>query len=102
MKVYYDEHIKDYVYSAGTPKWTVTAVQPQKDYTLLLTFAGGEKRIYNALPLLEKGIYAPLKKLTFFMGAKVDGGTVVWSDEVDIAPEHLYECSVLVGDQVNA
>jgi len=65
LKVYYDEHIKDYVYSAGTPKWTVTAVQPQKDYTLLLTFAGGEKRIYNALPLLEKGIYAPLKKLTF-------------------------------------
>lgn len=27
------------------------------------------------------------------MKAKVECGTVVWSDEIDIAPEHLYEYS---------
>lgn len=97
MKVYYDEHIKDYICSAGTPKWSVIAVQPKKDYTLLITFASGEKRIYNALPLLDKNIYSPLKNLTFFMGAKVEGDTVIWNDEVDIAPEHLYEYSIPVG-----
>jgi hypothetical protein len=98
VHIYYDERIKDYVYSAGTPKWRVTAVEPRKDYTLLITFVDGEKRVYNALPLLEKGIYSQLKNPAFFMRAKVDGDTVIWSDEVDIAPEHLYECSSPVGD----
>lgn len=97
MEFYFDKRINDYVCSAGTPKWRVTAVKPQKDYTLLLTFTGGEKRLYNARPLLEKGIYSPLKNLAFFMSARVDGDTVIWSDEIDISPEHLYDNSNPVG-----
>ena len=27
------------------------------------------------------------------MKAHVDGDSVVWNDDIDIAPEHLYECS---------
>lgn len=73
--------------------WIVTKVEPQKDYTLIITFITGEKKIYNALPLLEKNIYEPLKNLSFFMQAKVVGDTVAWSDDIDIAPEHLYEYS---------
>ena len=41
-----------------TPAWVVKDVVAQKDYTLLITFIGGEKRIYNACPLLNKPIYA--------------------------------------------
>jgi hypothetical protein len=93
LKIYYDEGIDDYVYSLGIPEWRVTAVQAQSDYTLLLTFVSGEKRLYNALPLLEKSIYSPLKNLALFMNAKVDGDSVAWNNELDIAPEHLYECS---------
>lgn len=83
------------------PVWVVDAVQAHEDYTLLITFTGGEKRVYNALPLLEKAIYSPLKNIAFFLGAKADCGTVVWNDDVDIAPEHLYECSDPVGGDVN-
>lgn len=36
------------------PVWVVCDVKPNEDYTLLLTFADGEKKIYNARPLLEK------------------------------------------------
>lgn len=75
-----------------TPKWTVTSVVAKPDYTLWLTFADGSRKVYNARPLLEKPIYEPLKSLPFFLTARVECGTVVWSDEVDIAPEHLYEC----------
>ena len=96
MKEFYDEQLQDYVISASCPPWVVKAVQPQIDYTLVLTFANGEKRIYNALPLLEKVVYAQLKDLSFFMRAKVVGDSICWSDEIDIAPEHLYECSVLL------
>ena len=77
----------------NTPVWVVKEVQPQKDYTLLITFAYGAKKVYNACPLLDKAIYAQHKSLAFFLKAKADCGTVVWNDDIDIAPEHLYECS---------
>lgn len=84
------------------PAWIVKDVTAKEDYTLLITFTGGEQRIYNARPLLEKAIYSPLKNLAFFLGAKADCGTVIWNDDVDIAPEHLYECSRPVGGALNA
>ena len=77
-----------------TPAWVVREVVPKEDYTLLITFADGGKRLYNALPLLSKAIFADLKSLPFFLTARVSGDTVIWNDDVDIAPEHLYECSV--------
>lgn len=77
-----------------TPVWVVKSVVPQENYTLLLTFADGKKRLYNARPLLNKPLFAELKNLPFFLQARVGGDTVVWNDEVDIAPEHLYENSV--------
>lgn len=55
---------------------------------------GRNKKIYDARPLLKKNIYAQLNNLIFFMSAKVDCGTVIWNDDVDIAPEHLYENSI--------
>lgn len=32
-----------------TPVWVVKSVVPQENYTLLLTFADGKKRLYNAV-----------------------------------------------------
>ncbi len=78
------------------PVWVVKDVQPIEDYTLILTFADGTKKLYNARPLLEKPIYAQLKNLSFFLSAKAECGTVVWNDDIDIAPEHLYEYSEAV------
>ncbi len=76
-----------------SPVWVVKEVQPKDDYTLILTFADGAKKVYNARPLLEKAIYSRLKNLAFFLRAKAECGTVVWNDDIDIAPEHLYKYS---------
>ena len=78
---------------ANNPVWVVKEVTARDDYTLLITFADGQKRRYNARPLLEQPVYSPLKNLEFFMSAKADGDTAVWDDDIDIAPEHLYERS---------
>lgn len=75
------------------PIWTVKAVTPKSDYTLVITFENGEKRIYNALPLLSKPIFKQLNNKAFFMRAKAECGTIIWDEDIDIAPEHLYECS---------
>lgn len=80
----------------NTPVWVVREVVPQDNYTLLLTFADGSRRTYNARPLLDKAVFADLKSLPFFLTAHVSGDTVIWNDDVDIAPEHLYECSIPV------
>ena len=76
------------------PNWMVTAVVPKEDYTLYLTFASGETKVYNAKPLLSKLVCEPLKNIKLFTTARVSGDTVVWNDDIDIAPEHLYECSI--------
>jgi len=78
------------------PVWAVKEVKPREDYTLLITFADGSEKIYDAKPLLDDEMFEPLKRLAFFMSAAAQYGTVVWSDDIDIAPEHLYEASVKV------
>lgn len=77
-------------------KWIVTDVKPREDYTLLLTFIDGSKKVYDCKPLLKYGINKKLKDVNFFMQAKVDHHTVMWSDDIDIAPEALYDDGVPV------
>lgn len=72
---------------------SIQGVTPRADYSLLLTFKNGEQRVYDARPLLEHAINERLKNIHFFMQAKVVCGTVVWDDDIDIDPEHLYTCS---------
>lgn len=84
-----------------TPAWVVKDVQPREDYTLLLTFSDGTRKVYNARPLLDKAIYSKLKSLSFFLCAKAEYGTVIWNDDIDIAPEHLYEYSRPFGGVIN-
>lgn len=79
-----------------TPVWSVKAAQPRNDYTILLKFADGTKRIYDAKQLLDDSLYARLNDLDFFMKAHAKYGSVVWTDNLDIAPEHLYECSKII------
>lgn len=81
----------------NNPIWVVTKVTARADYTLLLTFWDGSKKIYDAKPLLDKPLFSALKNPTFFLNAKVEYGTVIWNEEIDIAPEHLYEYSTPIG-----
>lgn len=75
------------------PVWVVEEVQPKEDYTLLLTFADGTKKVFDARLLLKKEAYFRLNELSFFLSAKAECGTVIWDDDLDVAPEYLYECS---------
>ena len=78
-------------------KWDILDVEPRKDFTLLITFAKGKKRLFDCKKyLLEKPYAQRLHDLDFFMKAKADHFTVMWSEDLDIAPEYLYENSVKV------
>ena len=72
----------------------VVKVEPKSDYTLVLDFENGERRCFDMAPLLDKKPFTRIQKRRFFMQARVDYGTVVWPDNIDIAPETLYDESV--------
>ena len=94
MDMVYNEQLNDYICKAEPIEWAVIEVCANKDYTLNITFASGERRVFDASSLLSKKIYEPLSRLDFFMKAHVGGDTVVWNDDIDIAPEFLYDNSI--------
>ena len=67
-----------------------TEVQYLHDYELLITFSNGEKRVYDGQYDITQGIFTQLRNKALFARARIERGTVVWNDELDIAPEALY------------
>ncbi len=65
-----------------------------RDYILELTFADG---VHAELDFKDKftgrgGVFEPLQDVNFFAKVHVDPelGTLVWPNEVDLAPDVLY------------
>ena len=76
---------------AGSPLGPrVTDVIPADDYMLYLTFTSGEKRVFDAKPLLEMAIFEPLVNKSFFQSVKVAYGSVMWPQDIDYCPDTLY------------
>lgn len=80
----------------GKFEWSVVSVVPHEDYTIDIEFYDGKRGVYDARHLLGWPVFRPLSDKAFFMKAHASHGTVVWSDDIDIAPEALYrECAPL-------
>jgi hypothetical protein len=71
----------------------ITAVTPTDNYTLLLTFANGERRSLDMKPYLHRGVFRELTDEKIFRTAHLSFDTVAWKNEIDLAPEILYEKS---------
>ncbi len=62
-------------------------------YKLEVVFEDGNRGIIDFSEYTEKGgVFAQFKNLEFFKSFVVckDLGTIVWGEEIDIAPETLY------------
>lgn len=68
----------------------VTDVEYIKDYTMLLTFSNGIKKIVDFLPLLTKKIHEPLREHKNFIQFALTPWTLEWYNGVDFAPDFLY------------
>ena len=77
----------------ANPNWVVKDVLPHKDYSLTITFEDGNIKTFDAKVLLSKPFFSSLNNIDFFMKAYADGMTVAWSEDIDIAPEYLYDNS---------
>jgi hypothetical protein len=72
----------------------VIRVVPRNDFSLELWFATGDHRLFDARPYLNRGVFTRLQDFALFKQAFVALDTVCWPDDLDIAPETLYDRSI--------
>lgn len=73
------------------PEWVVNGLEFRGGYVLRLKFEDGSIKDYDCTELLGEPVYSPLRSMSFFRQAQALYGTVRWSEDIDIAPEYLYE-----------
>jgi hypothetical protein len=74
----------------------------QNDFTLLLTFANQERRLFDVKPYLDKGVFKELQNLSYFKTVKIVSGSVEWLNGQDLSYDTLYLKSKLVSQDVAA
>lgn len=80
-------------------KFSVSKVEPQSDYTLILTFEDGKRKRFDMKPFLETGVFRLLKDKEVFRSARVSFNTVAWDNDIDFDPEALYEGGLPLSEQ---
>jgi hypothetical protein len=61
------------------------------EFRLHVTFSDGSENTIDFRDWLDGPMFEPLRQLDYFQRFFIDGGTVVWPNGADIAPEALYE-----------
>ncbi len=65
-------------------------VKPNPNYTLTLTFASNEVKVFDVKPYLDKGIFRELKDIGLFNSVKPFLGSIQWKNGQDLCPDTLY------------
>lgn len=66
-------------------------------YRIHVTFSDNVEGTVDLQSWLDGPIFEPLKDRSYFQRFFIDGGTVVWPNGADIAPETLYDAVKLRG-----
>ena len=70
---------------------SVVHAAAREGFRLHIVFNDGSENTIDFELWLEGPMFEPLKSQAYFRRFFVDGGTVVWPNGADIAPETLYE-----------
>ena len=70
---------------------SVVRAEHRGEYAMLLTFNDGLERVVDFTHWIQGPIFEPLRDPEYFRRFFLEGGTVVWPNGADIAPETLYE-----------
>ena len=72
----------------------VVAAKPLDGYRVDVEFDTGERGIFDCSRYLAKPYWRRLNDPQFFKLVRVDYGTLVWPDDIDIGPEEIYDDAV--------
>jgi hypothetical protein len=70
----------------------IEAITALADKKLLVRFVGGQRKLYDCAPLIDREPFSALDNESFFRRAKVDVGGygISWSDDVDLSESELW------------
>ena len=71
--------------------WDVVEVKTQSHLTLYVRFIDGISGIVKFSPDHLKGVFSQLKDNDFFEKVSIENGVVVWPEEIDLAPDAMYD-----------
>jgi hypothetical protein len=69
---------------------SVVRAEHRGGFRLRVVFNDGSENVIDFAPWLQGEVFEPLKDPELFNRFFVDGGTVVWPNGADVAPETLY------------
>ena len=70
---------------------TVVHAEHRGGFRVHVCFNDASENTIDFEPWLEGPVFEPLRDPAYFRRFFVDGGTVIWPNGADIAPETLYE-----------
>jgi hypothetical protein len=74
--------------------WRVSALSILPDYRLAVTFHDGTTGVVDLSAVTsgsELGTYEPLKDPQYFAQARIELGTVTWTNRADLDPVWMYD-----------
>jgi hypothetical protein len=90
--------IIEFSQKGGKENLYVIDAQPLEDMMMILTFSNGEKRLFDAT-ILQGPVFLPLSNPAIFKNCSIVDGVVTWmNEEIDCAPEYMYEKSYVYED----
>ena len=70
---------------------SVVQADHRGDFRLRIVFNDGSENVIDFAEWLKGEVFEPLNDVRLFKRFFVDGGTVVWPNGADVAPETLYD-----------
>ena len=76
----------------------VKEVEARENYLLAITFADGEKKLFDMKPYLDLGVFKQLRDVNVFKSVRICFGSVAWDNDLDFDPEALYDLGLPLKD----
>ncbi len=77
--------------------WNVTHVTPVANNALEVAFADGTQGRVQFEPSHLTGVFSALKNAVFFDQVFIQGGAVAWPNDLDLAPDAMYDAIKVTG-----
>jgi hypothetical protein len=77
-----------------TAPWRLTKIKPLKNYKLEVEFIDGTHGFVEMEQLImgqKAGVFAELRDINTFNQAHLEYGAVIWSGEIDLAPDAMHD-----------
>ena len=74
--------------------WRIAAVEALPGFRLWVRFNDGAEGEVNMAPMVHSskaGVFAALRDETLFRQVRLEWGAVTWPDELDLAPDAMYD-----------